>query len=150
MYKHGHTRLNNVHTRLFHYLYVPCTYYVHTCIYIHRNVHPLACMYMFMFFNNRIYHVCQPLYTSIVHTLHIHGSDMSVHVYARWSGFQMCTNAQAYRLFSLVSNPVYHFCELKWAEIYYYYYGYHDYSYYNNWYHRYDIAYDIIVETMIS
>ena len=55
---------------------------------------------MFMFFKTRncIYHasVCQLLYYSIiVHTLrlyiHGHGTDtgMSVHVYARWSGFQM-------------------------------------------------------------
>ncbi len=44
---------------------------------------------MFLFFNNCIYHVCQLLYYSIVHTLYIHGTDMSVHVYARWSGFQM-------------------------------------------------------------
>ncbi len=61
-------------------MYIPCTY-------IYRNVH--TCMYMFMFFNICIYHVCQPLYTSIVYTLYIHGSDMSVHVYARWSGFQI-------------------------------------------------------------
>ncbi len=87
MYKHVRTRLKDVRTRLYHYLYVPCTYHVHTCIYAYRNVH--TCMYMFMFFNNCIYHVCQPLYTSIVHTLYIHGSDMSVHLYARWSGFQM-------------------------------------------------------------
>ncbi len=87
MYKHVQTRLNDVRTRSYLYLYVPCTYHVHTCIYIYRNVH--TCMYMFMFSNNCIYHVCQPLYTSIVYTLYIHGSDMSVHVYARWSGFQM-------------------------------------------------------------
>ena len=28
-------------------------------------------------------------YYSIVCTRHIHSTDMSVHVYARWSGFQM-------------------------------------------------------------
>ncbi len=44
---------------------------------------------MFMFFNNCIYSVCQLLYYSIVHTLYIQGTDMSVHVYARWSGFKM-------------------------------------------------------------
>ena len=92
MYKHVtvHTRLNDVRTRSYHYLYIPCTYHVHTCIYIYRNIR--KCMYMFMFFNNCIYHVCQPLYTSIVHKLYIHGSDMSVHVYARWSGFQMAVD----------------------------------------------------------
>ncbi len=72
-----------------------CTYHVHT-MYIH--VYTFAEMYMHvhvyynsMFFNNCIYHVCQLLYYSIVHTLYIHGTDMSVHVYARWSesGFQM-------------------------------------------------------------
>ncbi len=48
-------------------------------------------MSMFKFFNNCIYHVCQQLYYSVVHTWYIHasGTDMSVHVYARWSGFQM-------------------------------------------------------------
>ena len=44
---------------------------------------------MFMIFNNCMYHVCQLLYYSIVHTLYIHCTDMSVHVYVRWSGFQM-------------------------------------------------------------
>ncbi len=35
--------------------------------------------------------VCELTYDSMVHTLYIHwhGTDMSVHVYARWSGFQM-------------------------------------------------------------
>ena len=46
-------------------------------------------MYMSMIFTTCIYHVCQLLYYSIVHTLYIHGTDVSVHVYARWSGFQM-------------------------------------------------------------
>ncbi len=87
MYTHVHTRLNDVHTRLYYGLYMPCTCHVHTCIYICRNEH--TCMYMSMFFNNCIYHVSQLLYDSIVHTLYIHGSDMSVHVYTRWSGFQM-------------------------------------------------------------
>jgi hypothetical protein len=107
MYKHVHTRLNDVRTRLYHYLYVPCTYHVHTCIYIYRNVH--TCMYMFMFFNNCIYHVCQPLYTSMVHTLYIHGSDMSVHVYARWSGFQMFATFCCRWL----GNHSFHRCQLK-------------------------------------
>ncbi len=31
----------------------------------------------------------QLLYCGIVHTLYIHGTDVSVHVYARWSGIQM-------------------------------------------------------------
>ncbi len=44
---------------------------------------------MSMFFNNCIYHVFRLLYYSIVHTLYIHGTDMSVHVYARWSKFHM-------------------------------------------------------------
>jgi hypothetical protein len=44
---------------------------------------------MFFVFNNCIHHVCQLLYYTIVHTLYIHGTDMSVHVYAMWSGFQM-------------------------------------------------------------
>ncbi len=96
MYKHVHTRLKDVRTRLYHGLYIPCTYHVHTCIYICRNVH--TCMYMSMFFNNCIYHVCQLLYYSIqvVHTLYIHGSDMSVHVYNRWSGFQTFTTYYYY------------------------------------------------------
>jgi hypothetical protein len=46
-------------------------------------------MYMFMIFNVCIYNVCKLLYHSTVHRLYIHGIDMSVHVYARWSGFQM-------------------------------------------------------------
>ncbi len=44
---------------------------------------------MFMFFKYCTYHVCQLLYYSMVCILYIHGTDMSVHVYARWSGFQM-------------------------------------------------------------
>ncbi len=31
------------------------------------------------------------MYYSIVHTRHIHGSDIYIHVYARWVGFQMST-----------------------------------------------------------
>ncbi len=48
-------------------------------------------MYMFMFFNYCMYHVCQLKYNSIVNTLYIHGTDMYIHFYARWSlaGFQM-------------------------------------------------------------
>ncbi len=64
-------------------MYIPCTYHVHTCIYMCRNVY--TCMYMFMIFNNCMYHVCQLLYYSMVHTRYIHGTDMYVHVYARWS-----------------------------------------------------------------
>jgi hypothetical protein len=62
---------------------------VHTCIYICRNV--CTCMYMFMFFKYCTYHVCQLLYYIMVCTWYRHGTDMSVHVYARsrWSGFQM-------------------------------------------------------------
>ncbi len=51
-------------------------------------------MFIMMIFNNCIHHVTVSqlqLYYSIVHTMYIHGTDMSVHVYAsaRWSGFQM-------------------------------------------------------------
>jgi hypothetical protein len=49
-------------------------------------------MYMFMFFKYCTYNVCQLLYYSMVCTRYIHGTDMSVHVYARWSGFQMYQN----------------------------------------------------------
>ncbi len=42
MYKHVHTRLNDIRKRLYHCLYIPCTYHVHTCIYICSNVH--TCM----------------------------------------------------------------------------------------------------------
>ncbi len=40
----------------------------------------------------------------------------------------VCTNA--FRLLKPVSNPVFHFCESIWAEIFYFYYAY--YSYYDN------------------
>jgi hypothetical protein len=44
------------------------------------------------------------MYYSIVHTHHIHCSDMYIHVYARWVGFQMvCTQ---YVLVRTVSEPV--------------------------------------------
>ncbi len=76
------------------------------------NVHTLACMYMFVFFNNCIYHVCQPLHTSIVHTLYTHGSDMSVHVYARWSGFQMHCNFRKDCLSSSSLQASIHQCAL--------------------------------------
>jgi hypothetical protein len=51
----------------------------------------VPCMYMFVFFNNGMYWVCQLTYNSTVHSLNVHasGTDMYVHVYARWSGFQM-------------------------------------------------------------
>jgi hypothetical protein len=35
------------------------------------------------------------MYYSIVHTYHIHGSDTYVHVYARWVGFQMLSQASS-------------------------------------------------------
>ncbi len=38
-----------------------------------------------------MYMMC--MYYSIVHTRHIHGSDMYIHVYARWVGFQMPSQA---------------------------------------------------------
>ncbi len=45
MYKHVHTRLNDLRTRLYHGLYIPCTYHVHTCIYICRNdIHVSTCL----------------------------------------------------------------------------------------------------------
>ena len=53
LYIHVHTRLNNVHTRLYLFMYVPCTYMfilfqnciymVHTCVYISRNIY--TCLY---------------------------------------------------------------------------------------------------------
>ena len=60
---------------------------------------------MSMIFTTCIYHVCQLLYYSIVHTLYIHGTDVSVHVYARWSGFQM-GQFKFRRLPSPSANPV--------------------------------------------
>ena len=51
----------------------------------------VPCMYKFVtvFFNYCMYYVCQLTYNSIVHSLYVHVTDMYVHVYARWSGFQM-------------------------------------------------------------
>jgi hypothetical protein len=37
-----------------------------------------------------MYHVCLLIYNSMIHSTHyIHGTDMSVHIYGRWPGFQM-------------------------------------------------------------
>ena len=44
---------------------------------------------MYMIFHFCIYHVCQPLSIGTVHSLYIHASNMYVHVYTMWSGFQM-------------------------------------------------------------
>ncbi len=68
--------------------------YTNICIYqILVYIHVCTCMYMYVhvydFANIYIYHGCKLLYYSIVHRLYIHGTEMSVHVYAMWSGFQM-------------------------------------------------------------
>ncbi len=73
-----------------------CTYHVRT-VYIHEYTFQdmsVPCMYMFVFFNNGMYYVCQLTYDSTVHSLYVHGTDMYVHVYARWSGFQMRKKAK--------------------------------------------------------
>ncbi len=67
-----------------HTMYVPCTYmftilnnckyYVHTCIYI--SFYVCTCLSMVR--------IC------LKNGIYIHFSDMYVHVYARWVGFQMC------------------------------------------------------------
>ncbi len=44
---------------------------------------------MYIHFQKCIYMSVPCTYYSIVDTLYIHGTDMYVHVYARWSGFQM-------------------------------------------------------------
>ncbi len=46
---------------------------------------------MFIHFPKCTYMSVPRTYYSIVHRRFIHGTDMSVHVYARWSGFQMLT-----------------------------------------------------------
>ena len=74
-----------------HVYTLECTYHVRT-MYIHVYTFQdmsVPCMYMFVFFNNGMYYVCQLTYDSTVHSLYVHGTDMYVHVYARWSGFQM-------------------------------------------------------------
>ncbi len=74
-----------------HVYTLECTYHVRT-MYIHVYTFQdmsVPCMYMFVFFNNCMYYVCKLTYDSIVHSLYVHGTDMYVHVYARWSGFQM-------------------------------------------------------------
>ncbi len=60
--------------------------YIHVYTFQDMSV---PCMYMFVFFNNCLYYVCQLTYDSIVHSLYVHGTDMYVHIYARWSEFQM-------------------------------------------------------------
>ena len=81
----------HVWTMYIHVYTLECTYHVRT-MYIHVYKFwdmSIPCMYMFVFFNNGMYYVCQLTYDSTVHSLYVHGTDMYVHVYARWSGFQM-------------------------------------------------------------
>ncbi len=78
-----------------------CTYHVHT-MFIHvytsaeMYIHVCTCLCFSII-------VCQLLYYSIVHTLYIHGTDMSVHVYARWSGFQMILDTSNQAILDLLS-----------------------------------------------
>ncbi len=89
LYKHVHTGLNNVHTCL----YSDTKMYVHVyTMYIH--VHRFSELYIHVYTFHQMYvHVwtmyMMRMYYSIVHTHHIHSSDMYIHVYARWVGFQM-------------------------------------------------------------
>jgi hypothetical protein len=75
LYIHVHTRLNNVHTSLYLQMYI----HVYT-MYIH--IYTFSEMYIHVYSFPEMYMMC--MYYSIVQTRHIHGSDMSVHVYARW------------------------------------------------------------------
>jgi hypothetical protein len=67
--------------------------YVHVyTMYIH--VHRFSELYIHVYTFHQMYvHVwtmcMMRMYYSIVHTHHIHRSDMFIHVYARWVGFQM-------------------------------------------------------------
>ena len=84
----------HVWTMYIHVYTSECTYHVRT-MYIHVYTFQdmsVPCMYMFVFFNNGMYYVCQLTYDSTVHSLYVHGTDMYVHVYARWLGFQMETH----------------------------------------------------------
>ncbi len=69
-----------------------CTYHVRT---MYRRVYTFAEMFKHVHtwiyiscFEKCIYNVCPQTYYSIVYTRYIHGTDMSVHVNARWSGFK--------------------------------------------------------------
>ncbi len=84
---HVHTRLNYVHTclyfEMFRHVYNMCIHvyifselYVHVYTFHEKYVHVWTMYMMYM-------------YCSIVHTRHIHGSDMYIHDYARLSEFQM-------------------------------------------------------------
>jgi hypothetical protein len=66
--------------------YHVCTWYRHVCKFPiwYRHV----CIYLKMY--RRVYTMYRPcLYDSIVHTRYVQCIYMSVHVYVRWSGFQM-------------------------------------------------------------
>jgi hypothetical protein len=57
-----------------------CTYHVRT-MYIHVYTFQdmsVPCMYMFVFFNNGMYYVCQLTYNSIVHSLYIWNPDTCI------------------------------------------------------------------------
>ncbi len=103
LYKHVHTGLNNVHTCLYikmyvhvyTWMYIPCIYmfidfqnciymYIHfiKCIYMSEQCKWCVCTIVWTMYMMRMYY-------SIVHTHHIHCSDMYIHVYARWVGLQM-------------------------------------------------------------
>jgi hypothetical protein len=74
-------------------MYIPCIYmYVHLqiCTYVYVHVYEFTISW-----HTCLNHVCQLLYYSMVQQLSAdrHGSDMYVHVYARWSGFQMESEA---------------------------------------------------------
>ncbi len=127
LYKHVHTRLNDVHTWLYLSMYIHVyTMYIHvyklTEMYIH--VYKFPWMYVNVW---TMYKTC--MYYSIVHTRLIHASDMYVHVYARWVGFQMlvCTGTSESaisvtvlkshfkRSWSFVLNSCIVFCERRFV-----------------------------------
>ncbi len=84
LYKHVHTRLNNVHTCSYLFMYIHV--YKLTEMYIHAYKFPYMYAHVWT-----MYMTC--MYYTIVHIRLIHGSDMYVHVYARWVGFQMSATA---------------------------------------------------------
>jgi hypothetical protein len=78
--------LYHVQTCLYIMMYIPCTWCRHVCKFPiwYRNV----CTYLKIYI--RVYTMYrQCLYDSFVHSLYVQCLYMSVHVYARWSGFQM-------------------------------------------------------------
>ena len=81
----------HVWTMYVHVCSPECTYHVHT-LYIH--VYDFAslyvpCTYMYIHFMTCTYTSQRGMYYSIVWRVYVHGSDMYVHVYTRWVGFQM-------------------------------------------------------------